>query len=122
LVFFLGAALAFVAQSSATVTVVTVLMSKIGLLNIDLTLMMIYGAGIGSAASLAYMTLTLSGLARQLAYIQIFQKAGSALVMVGLLAIERIFDIPLVEALIGLVSSDSSLQGCWAYVLMQLLG
>ena len=122
LVFFLGAALAFVAQSSATVTVVTVLMSKIGLLNIDLTLMMIYGAGIGSAASLAYMTLTLSGLARQLAYLQIFQKAGSALIMVGLLAIERVFDIPLVEALIGLVSSDSSLQGCWAYVLMQLLG
>jgi phosphate:Na+ symporter len=97
-------------------------MSKIGLLNIDLTLMMIYGAGIGSAVSLAYMTLTLSGLARQLAYIQIFQKAGSAVVMVGLLAIERVFDIPLVEALIGLVSSDSSLQGCWAYVLMQLLG
>lgn len=122
LVFFLGAALAFVAQSSATVTVVTVLMSKIGLLNIDLTLMMIYGAGIGSAVSLAYMTLTLSGLARQLAYIQIFQKAGSAVVMVGLLAIERAFDIPLVQALIGLVSSDSSLQGCWAYVLMQLLG
>jgi phosphate:Na+ symporter len=122
LVFFLGAALAFVAQSSATVTVVTVLMSKIGLLNIDLTLMMIYGAGIGSAVSLAYMTLTVSGLARQLAYLQIFQKAGSALVMVSLLAIERVFDIPLVEALIGLVSTDTSLQGCWAYVLMQLLG
>ena len=122
LVFFLGLALALIAQSSATVTVVTVLMSKIGLLNLDLTLMMIYGAGIGSAASLAYMTLTLSGLARQLAYLQIFQKAGSAVLMVVLLAIERGFDIPLVEALIRQVSSDTSLQGCWAYVLMQLLG
>lgn len=122
LVFFLGLALALIAQSSATVTVVTVLMSKVGLLNLDLTLMMIYGAGIGSAASLAYMTLTLSGLARQLAYLQIFQKAGSAVLMVVLLAIERGFDIPLVEALIRLVSSDISLQGCWAYVLMQLLG
>ena len=122
LVFFLGLALALIAQSSATVTVVTVLMSKVGLLNLDLTLMMIYGAGIGSAASLAYMTLTLSGLARQLAYLQIFQKAGSAVLMVVLLAIERGFDIPLIEALIRLVSSDISLQGCWAYVLMQLLG
>jgi phosphate:Na+ symporter len=122
LVFFLGLALALIAQSSATVTVVTVLMSKVGLLNLDLTLMMIYGAGIGSAASLAYMTLTLSGLARQLAYLQIFQKAGSAVIMVALLAIERGFDIPLVESLIRLISSDTSLQGCWAYVLMQLLG
>jgi phosphate:Na+ symporter len=122
LVFFLGLALALIAQSSATVTVVTVLMSKVGLLNLDLTLMMIYGAGIGSAASLAYMTLTLSGLARQLAYLQIFQKAGSAVIMVVLLAIERGFDIPLVEALIRQVSSDTSLQGCWAYVLMQLFG
>jgi phosphate:Na+ symporter len=122
LVFFLGLALALIAQSSATVTVVTVLMSKVGLLNLDLTLMMIYGAGIGSAASLAYMTLTLSGLSRQLAYLQIFQKAGSAVIMVVLLAIERGFDIPLVEALIRQVSSDTSLQGCWAYVLMQLLG
>ncbi len=122
LVFFLGLALALIAQSSATVTVVTVLMSKVGLLNLDLTLMMIYGAGIGSAASLAYMTLTLSGLSRQLAYLQIFQKAGSAVIMVALLAIERGFDIPLVESLIRLISSDTSLQGCWAYVLMQLLG
>jgi len=122
LVFFLGLALALIAQSSATVTVVTVLMSKVGLLNLDLTLMMIYGAGIGSAASLAYMTLTLSGLARQLAYLQIFQKAGSAVVMVVLLGIERGFDIPLIESLIRLITSDTSLQGCWAYVLMQLLG
>jgi phosphate:Na+ symporter len=122
LVFFLGLALALIAQSSATVTVVTVLMSKVGLLNLDLTLMMIYGAGIGSAASLAYMTLTLSGLARQLAYLQIFQKAGSAVLMVVLLGIERGFDIPLVESLIRLITSDTSLQGCWAYVLMQLLG
>ncbi len=122
LVFMLGAALAFVAQSSATVTVVAVTMTTQGLLSMDLTLMAIYGAGLGSALSLWFMTTNIVGLARQLGYIQIFLKAVSALLMVLLFVLELGFDIPLIKALIGHISTNTSMQGAWAYLLMQLLG
>jgi phosphate:Na+ symporter len=122
LVFMLGAALALIAQSSATVTVVAVTMTKLGLLSMDLTLMAIYGAGLGSALSLWFMTVNVVGLARQLGYIQIFLKAVSAVLMVLLFSLERGFDLPLIKALIGHISTNPSLQGAWAYLLMQLLG
>jgi phosphate:Na+ symporter len=122
LVFMLGAALALIAQSSATVTVVAVTMTKLGLLSMDLTLMAIYGSGLGSALSLWFMTVNVVGLARQLGYIQIFLKAVSAVLMVLLFSLERGFDLPLIKALIGHISTNPSLQGAWAYLLMQLLG
>lgn len=122
LVFMLGLGLAVVAQSSATVTVVAVTMTKQGLLSMDLTLMAIYGSGLGSALSLWFMTANVVGMARQLGYIQIFLKAVSALLMVLLFALERGFDLPLIKAMIGHISPNASLQGAWAYLLMQLLG
>lgn len=122
LVFMLGVGLAIVAQSSATVTVVAVTMTKQGLLSMDLTLMAIYGAGLGSALSLLFMTTNVVGMARQLGYIQIFLKAVSALLMALLFALELGFDVPLIKAIIGHISTDTSLQGAWAYLLMQLLG
>jgi phosphate:Na+ symporter len=122
LVFMLGAGLALVAQSSATVTVVAVTMTKMGLLSMDLTLMAIYGAGLGSALSLWFMIANSAGLARQLGYIQIFLKAVSALLMVLLFSLECGLDVPLIKAMITHLSANPSLQGAWAYLLMQLLG
>jgi phosphate:Na+ symporter len=42
--------------------------------------------------------------------------------MVLLFSLERGFDLPLIKALIGHISTNPSLQGAWAYLLMQLLG
>ena len=122
LVFMLGAGLALIAQSSATVTVVAVTMTRSGLLSTDLTLMAIYGANLGSAISLWFMTANVVGLARQLGYIQIFLKVVAAVLMVLLFSLERGFDVPLIKALTEHITTDPSLQGAWAYLLMQLVG
>jgi len=122
LMFALGAGLTLIAQSSATVTVVAVTMTTLGLLSMDQTLMVIYGAGLGSAASLWFMTTNLVGTARQLAYVQIFLKTISAVAMVGLFVLEQGLDLPLVKWLTGQMAEQVSARAAWAYLLMQAVG
>jgi phosphate:Na+ symporter len=122
LVFALGAALTLAVQSSATVTVVALAMTRLELLGMDQTLIVIYGAGLGSALSLMFLSSNLEGTPRQLATVQVILKILSSVLMVGLFMIETGFEVPLVKALIAGITTQTSLQGAWAYLLMQLAG
>ena len=122
LVFALGAALTLAVQSSATVTVVALAMTRLELLGMDQTLIVIYGAGLGSALSLMFLSSNLEGTPRQLATVQVILKVLSSVLMVGLFMIETGFEVPLIKALIAGITTQTSLQGAWAYLLMQLAG
>lgn len=61
---FIGMALAVFTQSTSTVAVAAIGMSQSGLFGIDQTLLLVFGANIGSGISTALMAAKLSGTGR----------------------------------------------------------
>lgn len=122
MVFGIGAALTLVAQSSATVSIVAVAMTSVGLLTMSQTMMVIYGAGLGSAASLWFLSSNLSGASRQIILQQIILKLGATTLMLILFGLEQWRHIPLIQALTAWITPSISLQAAWVYLLQQLLG
>ena len=122
LLFLAGAAITMVLQSSATVSVIAVAMTHIGLISMEQTVIIIYGAGVGSAASLWFMTAPLQGTGRQLALLQIGLKLVAAALMVLLLVLEQWLDLPLVLALVRQLAHQVSLQAAWVFLLYQVVG
>ncbi len=84
LAFIAGAALSFVAQSSSTVSVVAVTMVNVGLLTMDQTLMIVYGANLGSGLSIWLLAANLRGTLRQVALYQVLLKSVGAFLFVCL--------------------------------------
>ena len=122
LLFLVGAAITLVLQSSSTVSVIAVAMTHIGLLSMEQTVIIIYGAGVGSAASLWLMTANMQGAGRQLALLQIGLKLLAAALMVLLLVLELWLGWPLVLALVGHMTPLVSLQAAWVFLLYQVVG
>ncbi|WP_028571058.1 Na/Pi cotransporter family protein [Desulfonatronum lacustre] len=122
MVFGIGAALTLVAQSSATVSIVAVAMTSVGLLTMPQTMMVIYGAGLGSAGSLWFLSANLTGTSRRIILQQVILKIGSTAIMLILFGLEQWRHIPLVQALTAWITPSISLQAAWVYLLQQLLG
>lgn len=122
LLFGVGAAITLVLQSSSTVSVIAVAMTHIGLFSMQQTVIIIYGAGVGSAASLWLMTANMQGAGRQLALLQIGLKLLAAALMVLLLVLELWLGWPLVLALVGHMTPLVSLQAAWVFLLYQVVG
>lgn len=122
LLFLAGTVVTFVVQSSGTVSVIAVAMTNAGLLTIDDTILLIYGAGVGSAASLWVMTANLRGTARQLALLQMGLKCVAAFILLILLILELKLGWPLMKALVAHLSSNIGLQAAWVFLLYQVVG
>jgi phosphate:Na+ symporter len=121
-IFFIGAVITMLVQSSGTVSAIAVTMTSTGLLTMDQTMLLIYGAGVGSAGSLWLMAANLRGVARQLALMQILLKTVAAAVLLVLLWVELGLGVPLVKAMVLSLGSNVGLQAAWIFLLFQLLG
>lgn len=121
LVFLVGVVVTVIAQSSATVTVVAVAMINAGLLTIDQTIFIVYGAGVGSGIGVWLMAGKLTGTPRQLAAVQVVTKFVGALVLVPLCALELSTGWPLVKALSGALSPNVDMQPAWIYFVYQIV-
>lgn len=120
--FGIGASLTLIAQSSATVSIVAVAMTSVGLLTMPQTMMVIYGAGLGSAGSLWFLSSNLSGTSRRIVLQQIILKLASTAIMLVLFGLEQWRNIPLIQALTSWITPSISLRAAWVYLLQQLLG
>lgn len=121
-IFLLGALITLLVQSSGTVSAIAVTMTSAGLLSMDQTMLLIYGAGVGSAGSLWLMSSNLRGVARQLVLMQILLKIVAAAVLLVLLWVEFGLGVPLVKAAVQQVGSNVGLQAAWIFLLFQLVG
>lgn len=74
LAFIMGVAITIIAQSSATVSVIAVTLVNAGLLSLDQTIAIVIGASVGSGLSIALLSMNLSGVGRQLAWLQVAVK------------------------------------------------
>jgi len=118
--FMVGTALGMIAQSSATVTVIAVAMTGVGVIGLEQTVMLVCGASLGSAASVWFLSSNLGGTALRLALFQVAVKAAGLVVLVPLLLVEALGDLPLLVAALGLVSDDAARQVSLFYLVLQL--
>ncbi|MGC2854878.1 Na/Pi cotransporter family protein [Novispirillum sp. DQ9] len=119
--FLLGALLTLVAQSSATVSVVAVALVGIGLLEMQQTMMIITGAGLGSGLSVWFMGANLRGLARRLVTLQLANKVLGAAVLTTLFLAEAVGGVPLVLALVERLAADPAGQAAWVFLIFQVV-
>lgn len=119
--FLIGLGFTLFTQSASTITVVAMTMATAGALDLDSSLMIVIGAGLGSGISTLMLAYRFTGLARQLALYQMTLKTLGATSMLALFLIESWSGLPLLRALLELITNNIALQIALSYVLFQLV-
>jgi phosphate:Na+ symporter len=118
--FLVGAAVTLVAQSSSTVTILAMTLESLGLLGFDQTVMVVYGASLGSGLSVFLLSGNLRGSARQLALFQTLFKTVGTVLFLLLYVIERDTGTPLVLAATAALSHSLQHQMGWLFLEFQV--
>ena len=119
--FLVGAVVTLVVQSSSTVTILAITLATTGLLGMNQTVMVVYGASLGSGLSVLLLSGNLKGTARQLALFQTLFKMVGTVLFLTLFAVERETGIPLVLALTGRLAHTLAEQMGWLFLLFQVV-
>ena len=117
-----GTLVSIVTQSSSTVSIIAVTMSKVGLLNADATMLIVIGASLGSGLSIAMLSSRLSGVGRQIAWMQVLCKCIGVAIVLPIFLAEQAGWIPGIQSLTGQISSDVATQAALVFLLLQLAG
>lgn len=121
LAFGIGTALTLLVQSSSTVSVVAVTMTEVGFLTLDQTLMIVFGANLGSGLSTFLMGGNLNGTGRQLALLQMWLKIMGVMLLLPLFLVEAHTGLPGLKALSARFGGDLTRQVAWVYVMLQVV-
>jgi phosphate:Na+ symporter len=116
--FLVGAVVTLVAQSSSTVSILAITLAGLGLLGFEQTVMVVYGASLGSGLSVLLLSGNLSGSARQLAWFQTLFKVAGTLLFLGLFVLEA-QGVPLVLALTARLAEGLPERIGWLFLLFQ---
>jgi phosphate:Na+ symporter len=119
--FLVSGLLTLVLQSSTTMSVIAIALARSGLLSVDQTMMVIYGANLGSGVSTWILSATLSGSARQLALYQSLFKVVGTVILVPLFYAEYYLHLPGVHSLLPFLSSDFGRQMAYVSLIFQLI-
>jgi phosphate:Na+ symporter len=114
-----GAALAFVAQSSATVSVLAIAMIAAHLISFDQAILTVYGASIGSGIGTYTVAARIRGASRQLALFQALIKVLGVCILLPLYLIEHYGHVPLLGAAIRALTDDPGRQVAYIYLACQ---
>lgn len=118
--FSVGCIIAIIAQSSATVTVIVMAMASAGLLTLEQSMIIVFGASVGSGLNTYIMGASVSGTPRQFPIFQAAVKILGIALLLPFFCVERIFGIPLFAHAILFVAHEPSRQVALAYVICQL--
>lgn len=116
-----GVGLTLVAQSSATVSVVAVTLTTAGLLTLDQTVLIVFGASLGSGLSVWLMSANLSGVGRQIALVQVGSKLVGVALLLPVYLAEPLLPPAAVGAVRGWAAADPQLAVAMLYLLLQVL-
>ncbi len=120
LAFGIGVVLAVALQSSSTVTVIAISMSAAGLFTLDQAMLTVLGASVGSGISTYMVASGMEGSSRQLAILQALVKILGVAALLPFVVVERAFHVPLLMALIRLITSDLAKQVALVYLACQI--
>lgn len=118
--FGLGVAVAWVVQSSSTITVITMAMSSAGLLSFDAGALLVLGAGLGSPLSTRTLAARLTGSERQLVLYQIALKSLGVAVSLLLYASDRLLGLHAVVGVLDAAGLSPAARLAAVYVALQL--
>jgi phosphate:Na+ symporter len=110
----------FVTQSSTAVSILAIGFAQTGLTGAYPTMMALYGANLGSTFSRMLLSSTLKGSVRQLTAFQDLFKITGAALFVPLLYLEATAGLPLVHALVSLVSDQIDRQMALVFLVFNL--
>lgn len=119
--FLVGMLITLVAQSSSTVSILTITLNAAGLLTYDQAVAAIYGASMGSGLAVWLLAGGLTGTARQPVLWQAMLRAAGSLLFLTALEAERGFGVPLVLWLVDRVSDQLDTQLALVFLLLQLV-
>jgi len=117
-----GALLSAVVQSAASVSVVAVAMTQAGLLAMEQTVLILYGAGVGSSVALYLISATLRGTPRQVALLQVTFNLVAVALLLPLYFIEVAWGVPLVMAAVARLAPEVAMQAALVFLALQLAG
>ncbi|GHD39778.1 hypothetical protein GCM10017083_02150 [Thalassobaculum fulvum] len=121
LAFMVGAGLTLVAQSSATVSVVAVTLSTAGLLTVDQTALLVFGASVGSGLSVWLLSANLTGSGRQIALVQVMAKIAGVGLLLPLYLADLVFAIPGGDAVRAAATAAPDRAVALLYLALQLV-
>jgi phosphate:Na+ symporter len=110
LVFAAGTVLSFLTQSTTAVALLAVTLAHAGLVQVEETMMMVYGGNLGSTFSRMILSSGLKGSSRQIGRFQDLFKISGTLLFVLLFCLEFYGGVPLVKALCGALSDQLETQ------------
>lgn len=119
--FLIGCLLSFVVQSSIAVTAVVLAFYHAGMFGAAESLMLIYGANAGSSLLTLVLSIHLKGQSKQIAMYQTFYNLAGAAVLVPLLYLEVWTGVPLMLALLEMLSDDADTRLAIAFVLFNVV-
>jgi phosphate:Na+ symporter len=119
--FVVGAAFAVVAQSSAMVSIIAVTMINVGILTLDQTIVIVIGASLGSGIATLLLSANLSGVGRQIGYLQVAVKTLGVLVVLPLFVAETYGLVPGIRSVVFALAADVTTQVALVYLLLQLV-
>ncbi|MGQ0501924.1 MAG: Na/Pi cotransporter family protein [Panacagrimonas sp.] len=119
--FVAGAAFTVVAQSSATVSVVAVTLTAAGLLSVDQTAMIVFGASIGSGLSVWLFSASLKGSGRQVALVQVMAKSAGVALLLPVYIAALVVGSPGAEALHAAAAAAPERAVALLYLLLQVV-
>lgn len=117
-----AAFIAFFIQSAATVSAIAIALANTGILDLQSTLMIIYGTNLGPGLSTWVFASKLTGPPKRLAMFQVIFKFIGLFILVPLFYIEIATGLPLVAALLTKITSNLNYQLAFGYLLFQLVG
>ncbi|MEQ8814938.1 MAG: Na/Pi symporter [Thalassobaculum sp.] len=121
LAFVVGAGLTLVAQSSATVSVVAVTLTTAGVLTLDQTALLVFGASLGSGLSVWLLSANLTGSGRQLALVQVLAKVTGVVLLLPVYVAGQVVELPGGAALLAAATAAPDQAVALLYLALQLV-
>lgn len=121
LAFVVGAGLTLVAQSSATVTIVAVTLTTVGLITLDQTALLVFGASFGSGLSVWLLSANLVGSGRQIALVQVMAKTLGVALLLPVYITEVLVPLPGDAALREAANAAPETAVALLYLALQLV-
>jgi len=121
LLFLAGTLLTVAAQSGATVSVVALTLSSVGLMDLLQTFIIVLGTGFGSAINILLFSFKLRGSGKQLSlYLGLFKTVG-VITIAALLFIDYQWSPDHKPRFVSMLSANPGQQVAWLFLIMQLL-
>lgn len=117
----IGAGVTLAAQSSATVSVVAVTLTTAGLLTLDQTAMIVFGASLGSGLSVWLLSANLAGSGRQVALVQVAAKLAGVALLLPAYALDMTLGLPGGDGLRAAAVAAPDQAVAVLYLLLQLV-